>query len=157
VCTNNKRLQQKQKSNRKFWHFYTWLLAKRATRNPPNIPPPLSHTQPIFHTFPTPPTFSHPLFGCLMEPGAVLCFEKSSTHKCCSLFLLPWLFYMSLCLGNGSIWANVIVTYDIHNRLWQQVQSCAWKDVKVGRTNSSFGFKWSLIWGKLTLEYVYLN
>jgi len=38
---------------------------------------------------------------------------------------------MSLCLGNGSIWANVIVTYDIHNRLWQQVQSCAWKDVKV--------------------------
>jgi len=64
---------------------------------------------------------------------------------------------MSLCLGNGSIWANVIVTYDIHNRLWQQVQSCAWKDVKVGRTNSSFGFKWNLIWGKLALEYVYLN
>jgi len=24
------------------------------------------------------------------------------------------------------------------------------------RTNSSFGFKWNLMWGKLALEYVYL-
>lgn len=51
VCTNNKRIQQEQKSDRKFWHFYTWLLASER----PETHPTSTHCTHITHF----PHFSH--------------------------------------------------------------------------------------------------